>query len=569
MTVVLAKQPVPVEPTWAATGFATAFALAIAVVVFALVKSARGGIRGSDDFLLAGRKVGVGQNALAMVGGCIMYSTVIIVTGHIALNGFDAIVLLTSFTLSTVVALLVYAGPVRNVGGHTLGDLFALRARERQARMASAVLNLLVYTMFTIIGIASIGLVTHRLFSNSTEVNKPLVATVVAVVGLAVIAAVYAGGMAGVTRMLVLKAVLMIALMVTLAIVVMAKYKLNVFHLLDDANAHAAPDKGGRGHSLLDTGRLFDKGSTVNSDQDPWVHMSKTISVTLGVMGMPFLFMRNFVARSGTEARQSAGRAALIIVAFWQFMIIVGIGAIAILGRYEIGLLPEHRDITIDKLADNLGGGWAVGALGGVALLSVSAIFAALLINAVTSITKDLNAARGRQPDPGTELKAIRRNVLVLGIGSLVFGMAMMTQLTHIFIPTSIDIGAACVLPAVVYSLFWRRFNTRGLQWTIYGGIAVTLLMVAFSNGVSGDPTAIFADSDFKIIDFEPGVLGAPLGFLFGYLGSVTSSERNDAAFVETQVRALTGAVVPARKTPPARSAETGEPESRTPSEAH
>ena len=57
---------------------------------------------------------------------------------------------------------------------------------------------------------------------------------------------------------------------------------------------------------------------------------------------------------------------------------------------------------------------------------------------------------------------------------------------------------------------------------------------------------------DFRFIDFEPGLIGAPLGFLLGYIGTVISKERNDAGFAEMQVRALTGAVIPARKDKPA-----------------
>jgi len=568
ISVLAADPPPPVDNTWAAPAIATAVALVLGVVVFALVRAARRGIRNPDDFLLADRRIGTGQNALAMVGGGIMYSTVIIITGHIALNGFDAILLLTAFTMSTVLAVLIYAAPMRNVGGHTLGDLFALRARERPARIASAVITLLIYAMFMIIALASIGLVATRMFSTRSTVDIPLVAGMVAVVGLMAILWVYLGGMSGVTRILVLKVALMVGFVAVLTAVVLAKYKLNLVDLLNDAEANAAPDR--RGYELLTTGRLFGEGSTHASDQDPWVHLSKAFSIAVGALGIPFLFMRYFVATSGRDARRSAGWASMISVGFWLCMIILGLGAVAILGGNNIGLVPAHRDTTLPKLADDLGGPWASGMLGGIALLSVGAIFAVLLLNAVQSFTKDVNAARGRRLEPAAELKDIRRNVLVIGVASLIVGMAMLGQLTHILIPTSIDLGGACVLPAVVYSLFWRRFNTAGLMWTVYGGLAVTLLMVVFSNGVSGDPTALFPDADFKLVDFEPGLVGVPVGFLLGFIGTVTSRERNDAAFAEMQVRALTGAVIPAREELPATGGtDERDRESRTLSGAH
>jgi cation/acetate symporter len=239
----------------------------------------------------------------------------------------------------------------------------------------------------------------------------------------------------------------------------------------------------------------------------------------------------------------------MIAVTFWNCMVVVGLGATAILGKDAIGKAWDTRDITLPKLADHLGGPWMSGALGGIAMLSVAAIFAVLLLNGVTSYTKDLNVVRGRVLEPGAELRQIRRNVLVIGVVSLLVGTAMVPLLTHLFIPSSIDVGATCVLPAVVYTLFWRRFNTAGLKWTVYGGLIAVAFMVLFSNGVSGDPAnAIFPDISFKFIDFEPGLVGAPLGFLLGFIGTLTSSERNDAKYAEMRVRTLTGAVLPDRK---------------------
>ncbi|MDX6249209.1 MAG: cation/acetate symporter, partial [Kribbellaceae bacterium] len=161
--------------------------------------------------------------------------------------------------------------------------------------------------------------------------------------------------------------------------------------------------------------------------------------------------------------------------------------------------------------------------------------------------------ARGRKLEPAAELKEIRRNVVVIGITSVVVGTAMVTQLTHIFIPTSIDLAGACVLPAVIYSLFWRRFNTRGALWSIYGGLASAIILIAFSPVVSGKVDAKTHASLSMItdtgIDFHwfpldnPGIVSIPLAFFLGWLGTVTSKEgTNVEKFAEMEVRSLTGA---------------------------
>lgn len=565
MTGILAAPHLPpIDNTWAAPGIATAVAIALAAVVFTVVRSARHSTRTPDGFLLADRNVRTGQNTLAHLGAFIMYSTVIIIVGHISLNGYDAILMMTAFTIGSVLGLLIYASPMRNVGGHTMGDLFVLRAQERPARIASAVITLTTYTMFMVSMLAAIGQVAIRMFDTSREPNLAFGGLVVAIVGAVAIAWVYMGGMLGVTRLLALKTILMAVFVALLTAAVLIKYKLNIFDLLDDAQANAKPDD--RGFDLLGPGRQFGDGSTPLSDQDPWVHLSKLFCIAVGGMGMPWVFMRFYVATSARNARRAAGWASIVAVGFYQCMAILGLGAVAILGANNFGMRSEHRDITLPKLVDDLGGSWASGAFGGLALISVAGIFAALLINGVTSFTKDINAARGRKPEPAAELKEIRRNVLVIGVVSIVVGGAMVPLFTHLFIPTAVDLGAATVLPAILYSLYWRRFNTRGLKWTVYGGMAVTLFMVVFSNGVSGDPTtAMFPDVNFKLFDIEPGLLSTPIAFLLGYIGTVTSSERNDAGFAELQVRAFTGATVPTRKDP---LADGQNRESQTPSAA-
>jgi cation/acetate symporter len=99
--------------------------------------------------------------------------------------------------------------------------------------------------------------------------------------------------------------------------------------------------------------------------------------------------------------------------------------------------------------------------------------------------------------------------------------------------------------------MFWRRFNTRGATWSIYGGLVSSLTLVLFSPVMSGKgeidgvnqsllPTSI----DISWFPLEnPGIVSIPLGFLFGFLGTI--SKREPAAeerFTELEVRALTGA---------------------------
>jgi cation/acetate symporter len=105
-------------------------------------------------------------------------------------------------------------------------------------------------------------------------------------------------------------------------------------------------------------------------------------------------------------------------------------------------------------------------------------------------------------------------------------------------------VSASANLPVLLYSLFWRGFTTRGAVWAVYGGLVPSLGLVLLSPVVSGSPQSLFPAVDFQYFPLQnPGIVSIPLGFLAGWLGSVTSPDAPDEAkHAETEVRSLTGA---------------------------
>jgi cation/acetate symporter len=531
--------------------------IALVVLLLGVVVAARRTQHSPADFYLAGRRIGAGQNALALFASFILLSTMVTMVGHIALNGFDAFIFASGFAVSWLVATLIFASPLRNLGGHTIGDVFAVRAGERPARIASLAVTLLLYTTYTIVMMNAVGIVASVMLGVNSQTGLAIVA---GVAGLLATLFVLLGGMLGVTRLLVIKAILVIGILGALTIAVLVKYRLNLFQLLDDAQANALPHPGG--YNLLDPGREFSEGG-------PVVHLSKLFAVLVGHAGLPYMFMRHFTATSGPDARRSAGWAGMMFVPFYLCTAVLGFAAVALLGGKNIGPIPPARDITMPRLADLLGGPWVAGTLGAICLLIVTGVLAALLISAVTSITRDLRALRQAPPDPAAELGAARRNTVVIGIAAVVVSVALLRFATHALIPVTVDFGGV-VVPAVIYSLFWKRFNTAGLRWTVFGGLAVTGIVFLFSGLMSGTPVALFPGFDIHFINIDPALVTVPLTFLLGYLGTISSRERDDAGFAELQVRAFTGADVSARQDRPARPDRADVPTRvrQTPSEA-
>jgi SSS family solute:Na+ symporter/cation/acetate symporter len=91
----------------------------------------------------------------------------------------------------------------------------------------------------------------------------------------------------------------------------------------------------------------------------------------------------------------------------------------------------------------------------------------------------------------------------------------------------SFCLGASAIAPALVYSLFWRRYTRTGLLCTLIGGSLVVLLLMPGTNLVSGSPTSAFPEADFNWFPFTTtGLVSIPAGFALGWLGTVASGRR-------------------------------------------
>ena len=103
-------------------------------------------------------------------------------------------------------------------------------------------------------------------------------------------------------------------------------------------------------------------------------------------------------------------------------------------------------------------------------------------------------------------------------------------------------VAASAILPTIVYGLFWRRFSTGGALLSLYGGLACSLVLVAFSPVVSSTPGSFFPTLDFAWFHLEnPALVGVPAAFLLGWLGTVLSPAESTEPYEAFEYRSLVG----------------------------
>ena len=516
-----------------------AFVLVTLVIVFRASRNNKT----AADYYAAGRNFTGPQNGTAIAGDYLSAASFLGIAGAIAINGYDGFLYSIGFLVAWLVALLLVAELLRNTGRFTMADVLSFRLRQRPVRMAAALATLTVVFFYLLAQMAGAGGLVALLLGIDTTAGQ---GAVIAVVGALMILYVLVGGMKGTTWVQIVKAVLLIAGALVMSIWVMAKFGLNLSALLQ-----AAIDAGGEGgQALIEPGKQYGVSALTRID-----FLSLALALVLGTAGLPHVLMRFYTVPSAKEARRSVVWAIWLIGAFYLFTLVLGYGAGALVGPETIKAAPGGVNSAAPLLAYELGGVLLLGFISAVAFATILAVVAGLTITAAASFAHDIyaNVIKRGEVNPDGEVRVARLTVVVIGILAIIGGIFAQGQNIAFLVALAFAVAASANLPTILYSLFWKRFNTSGALWSMYGGLISCIVLIVFSPVVSGkvDPAtgaslSMIKDTsvDFAILPLSnPGIISIPLAFLLGIVGTLLSKERPDAEkFAEMEVRSLTGA---------------------------
>lgn len=81
-----------------------------------------------------------------------------------------------------------------------------------------------------------------------------------------------------------------------------------------------------------------------------------------------------------------------------------------------------------------------------------------------------------------------RLTAIVIGFLAIIGGIVADGQNVAFLVSLALALAASANLPTMLYTLYWKRFNTSGTLWSIYGGLVSCLVLIVFSPAVSGTP---------------------------------------------------------------------------------
>ena len=561
--------------------------LVLVLVTLAITVWASRQNRNATDFYAGGRSFTGFQNGMAIGGDYMSAASFLGIAGIIALSGYDGFLYSIGFLVAWLVALLLVAELLRNSGKYTMADVLAYRMRQGPVRTAASVSTIVVsifYLLAQMVGAGSLvalllGIKEGQTFLGMTPTTAKIVTIIL--IGALMVVYVVIGGMKGTTYVQIVKAFMLMLGAILMAALVLGAYRFNLSSLLGDAAT-----KSGKGGAFLEPGLRYGKdiagnsGATLVSKLDL---ISLGAALGLGTAGLPHILIRFYTVPNARAARRSVVWAIGIIGVFYLLTLALGFGAAALVGSKAIAAQDPGGNTAAPQLAQELGRRYLGGSNGGAVLLAVIAavafatilaVVAGLTLASSSSVAHDLyaNVIKKGATNDRQEVNVAR--YAAFGIGAVAIVLAVFARGLNVafLVAVAFAIAASANLPAILFSLFWKRFNTRGALWGIYGGLISAVLVVLLSPicwggstshlpaakltaaqakdcGVAetaktvNNPTALFSCTTAAPIPFSnPGLISIPIGFLAAWAGALTSRERTEEKYAELEVRSLTGA---------------------------
>ncbi|WP_326569770.1 cation acetate symporter [Amycolatopsis rhabdoformis] len=529
MTTAHLAESVPASNPLVNTGV---FALFVAITLFVVYRAGNRGKKTTADYYAADSAFTGRQNGIALSGDFLSAASFLGIAGAIAIHGYDGFLYSIGFLVAWLVDLLLIAELLRNTGRFTMGDVLSFRMKQRPVRAASATSTLVISFFYMLAQMAGAGGLVALLLDVHSRLGQALV---IAVVGLVMVVYVLVGGMKGTTWVQIIKASILLVAATLITVFLLGKYGFNFSNLLT-----AATDRSPMGTQLLEPGGSYGASGTTRLD-----FVSLSLALVLGVASLPHVLMRFYTVPNSREARRSVVWATVCMFIFYLCTLVIGFGAAALVGNDEIKSAPGGENSAAPLLALHIGGTLLLGIVSAVAFATILAVVAGLTITASASFAHDVyaNIFKRGKAEPADEVRVARLTALVVGVLAILGGILANGQNIAFLVALALAVAASANLSTLLYSLFWKRFNTTGTLWSIYGGLAACLILVLFSPVVSGAADSIFKSVDFHWFPLKnPGLVSIPFSFLCGFIGTMVGRSKADSGkHAEMEVRSLTG----------------------------
>ncbi|MFC7394921.1 cation acetate symporter [Scopulibacillus cellulosilyticus] len=463
--------------------------------------------KNANQFYTAGGGLTGWQNGLAIGGDFMSASSFLGIVGGIALTGFDGLYLLLGALVSYLVVMYLVAEPLRNLGKYTLADMITARFNTKKVRGAAAVNTIVISIFYMIAQLVGAGVLIKLLLGIGFS-------TSLIIVGVLMTVYVLFGGMTATSWVQIIKASLLMVGTFILFILVLSKFNFNIMAMFDQIK-HATP----LGEKFLNPGIKNTNGLDA---------ISLNIGLLLGTAGLPHVLMRFFTVQDAKTARKSVTVATWVISIFYVMAVFLGFGATLLVGTKSITQANPAGNMAAPLLAQALGGNFMFAFICAVAFATILAVVAGIVLSGASAFAHDFynEIIRGGKATEKEQVRAARIAAISVAVISIILALFAKNLNVAFLGSLALTLAASANLPVILYTIYWRKFNTAGAITSMVVGLAGTIILVFLSPNV-WDPEGhaiLIGKPIFPLA--SPGIVSIPLSFIGGYLGTVLSRKK-------------------------------------------
>jgi cation/acetate symporter len=528
----------------------------------------------TSDFYSAGRTITGFQNGWAVAGDYMSAASFLGISGLIAFFGYDGFMYSVGWLVAYLTVLLLVAEPLRNTGKFTMADVLAFRLQNKTVRGVAAFSTLAVSLFYMIAQMVGAGSLVSLLIP---QLSFDLA---IWIVGVLMLVYVVFGGMLATTWVQIVKAVLLMSGTILLSLLVLAHYHFSMVEFFDAIANVKGTIKDAAG-TVIATKNFTEPGLRYNGQWGALDLISLGVALIFGTAGLPHILVRFYTVPTARAARTSVVWAMILIGAFYIMTTFLGFGAATLVGKANIGvhvtgakatafiaahpadaeklneqltktgyIVPApNNNLAAPLLAGKLGGDVFLSFIAAVAFATILAVVAGLTIASSSAFAHDVwaNIVRHGEMSRGDEVKVARIAALVIGFLAIVLALALKTLNVAFLVGLAFAVAASANVPAILLTLYWKRFNTTGTVVGMVVGLVSSLVLIALSPAVMGIDASTVAVRHLiqakALFPLEnPGIVSVPLGFIAAIVAALlTTDPKAEASFHELTVRANTG----------------------------
>ena len=354
----------------------------------------------TEQFFAAGGKITAWQNGWALAGDFLSAAALLGIAGIITANGFDGMIYSIGWLVGWPFMLFLIVEPLRNVGTFTFADVVAYRLKQKPVRSAAAIGTLAIILFYLIAQMVATGSLIKLLF------GIPYVWSVI-LVGSVMLLYVLFGGMLATTWVQVVKAILLLVAGALLAFLVLRRFDLSPLKLFT-----VAAEKYGT--------TVLQPGTRVVSGQ--WDAISLGLGLMFGTAAMPHVLMRIYTVKDVKAARLSIHYATGLIGIFHLFVLVIGFGAMVIVGPEIISKAGGGGNMAAPMLAEAVGGDAFFGFVCAVAFATMLAVVAGLTLSGVATLSHDVwvNVIKSGDVSKSEQLRIARASTILIAVFAVI-----------------------------------------------------------------------------------------------------------------------------------------------------